>query len=444
VARLTRRILYAIAIGGALVLLGTCAQQERPTVAPTHTPLAVKTAVPTPASPPGPPPPAKPAGEPLAHTPTSTDPDPSTADLAIRLILGETSVYTLTVRNLGPDPATGIVLTSVLPSGVTPLWTEPAQPVCGRQERDAGCDLGRLRAGDAATMTLDLSVGGTETLITGTQLAGVAVTLSVPVCAIDQDSSLPQVTCRLSRLPPGAEAQVRVGVKVDAGASEQLSHTATVTANEIDPDPSNNQTTLSFAVGTPRPIEATAIPTTTNLVIRAQGPASVIAGQPFTYTYIISNQGALDATGVWFSDTVPSDMDLVAYAPGIPECEQQGDTFTCTLRDPDSGETVAFTLVITGYGEQPMTIGLDPLMPGWPICWVIKERTWLHVVQCELGELWSGQATRVQLVFVAIGVAERTSANTAAVHAHEADSNPVDNTSTMTITIQVGTGPSRP
>jgi len=181
-----------------------------------------------------------------------------------------------------------------------------------------------------------------------------------------------------------------------------------------------------------------------DLVLQADGPTRVTAGQPFTYTYTISNQGTSAATGVWFSDTVPSDMDLLAYAPGIPKCEQQSDTFTCYLRDPENGETVTFTLVITGHGGQTMAMSLDPLLPGRPLCTVLKERTWLHIVRCELGDLKPGQARRVQLVLVPVGVTERTSANTAAVYAREADATFVISTSTVTITVQVEAEPDRP
>jgi hypothetical protein len=137
-------------------------------------------------------------------------------------------------------------------------------------------------------------------------------------------------------------------------------------------------------------------------------------------------------------------MNLLAYTPGLPLCEQQGDAFTCHLGGIDKGETVTFNLATTGHAGQPLNLELDPLLPGWPICWVVKERTWLHVVQCELGELQPGQATHVQLVLVAIGVQERTSVNTASVQANEEDPNPLDNTSTMTITIQAGAEPGGP
>jgi uncharacterized repeat protein (TIGR01451 family) len=183
---------------------------------------------------------------------------------------------------------------------------------------------------------------------------------------------------------------------------------------------------------------------TTNLAIQAAGPETVVLGQPFTYTYVVSNPGPMAARGVWFEDAVPSDLDLVALAPRPPRCEQQGEALTCALRDPDSGQAVTLTLVITGHGGQPMQLGIDPLLPGWPVCWVIKEQTWLHVVQCQLGDLEPGQATHVQLTFVAIGVVERTTANTATVYANVMAASPVVSTSTVTITIQAGAEPDQP
>jgi uncharacterized repeat protein (TIGR01451 family) len=201
-----------------------------------------------------------------------------------------------------------------------------------------------------------------------------------------------------------------------------------------------------MTVTTVEPVVTPVVPTTADLVLQADGPASVIVGQPFTYTYTIANHGAAGATGVWFEDVVPSDLNLVDYAPRPPRCDQQGDALTCTLRDPDGGETVTFTLAITGHGGQPMRMGLDPVQPGWPICSVIKERTWLYILQCELGKLAPGQAVRVQLALVAIGVAERTTVNTASVHANQAEQHPVPIgiTSTVTITVQVEAEPGQP
>jgi uncharacterized repeat protein (TIGR01451 family) len=444
------QIKIAIVMGASLFLLCACGKSAHPTLTPTDTPLPKRTAAPPITTPFAPTDAALPTPSPS----TEAGP-PSAADLAIQVqgpvqvVSGETTTYTLTVHNHGPGLATSVVLTDVLPKGVIPVWTQAVQPVCGRQERGVNCDVGDLRAGDAVNVTLDLSVGGTEALITDTQLAGVTLDMSAPTCAMNQDSAQPYVTCRLTDLQPGADVQMRIGVGVDTGTTSlrlpSLAHTATVTANETDPNRSNNRVASAMMVSAARsapsqveePVAVTAIPTTTDLVVQADGPSSVIAGQPFTYTFTIANRGALDATGIYFENAVPPATTLNAYAPGLPLCEQRDDALTCTLYDPDSGETVTFTLAITGHAGQPMIIELDPLMPGWPICTVLKERTFLHIVQCELGALKSGQATHVQLALTVEGTQERMTPNTAFVSANETDLNPLDNTNTTTVTVRV-------
>jgi len=421
------RTTIAVVIGAGLLILCACAKQE---LIPTNTPLSARTAGPT-----------------RFATETSLPGPPPTIDLAIqgsgsiRVVPGETTIYTLTVQNRGPDPATDIVLTDVLANGLIPIWTQPAQPLCGRQERTVSCDVGALRAGDVATVTLDLSVGGTDDRVTGTQLAGVAVDLPAFACAIDQDSTQPGVTCRLATLQPGANAQVRIGLDVDARTTGSLAHTATVEANEIDANHSNNHATFALTIGTAGPEIVTAGPATTDLVLQSDGPSSIIAGQPFTYAFTITNRGALDATGVRFEDALPPATILNAYAPGLPLCEQRDDALTCYLRDLDSNEPITFALVITGHAGRPMSNQMimepDPLMPGWPICFVVKERTFLHIVNCEFGVLKPGHVTHVQLVLMAKGVQERTMTNTASISANEPDLNPLDNTNTATMTVQV-------
>ena len=267
-------------------MLCACAKQGHPMVTATGAPLSARTAAPT-----------------RIPTYASAPSPPPSIDLAIQVsgpvqvVPGETTIYTLTIRNRGPAVATGIVLTDVLPKGVIPVWTQPAQPLCGRQERNVSCGVGDLRGSDTATVTLDLSVGGSETLITDTQLAGVTLDLSAFTCAIDQDSTQPHVTCRLTNLQPGADAQMRIGVGVDARITGSLVHTATAAANEADADRSNNRATFTMTVGPSTslrtgatgPVAATAVPTITDLVVQADGPSSIIAGQPFTYTFTVTN-----------------------------------------------------------------------------------------------------------------------------------------------------------
>ena len=435
-------------IGGIILILGACGKGGRSTPTPTDALLNTRRAVFTEASPLRPTPVAEALARPLTGTLTIPDRGSSTADLAIQITgpdhpsPGETAIFTLTVRNHGPGLATGVELTDTLAGSAVPVWAQPAQPTCGRQGRDVSCELGGLQGGDAVTATLDLSVGGAETLVTGTHLAGLTLNQSTPTCTLDQESGQHHITCRLDRLPAGADAQINVAARIGNWTAGTLLHTATVTANKADTDRSNNRATFTLLGDPPGPtrseIEGTVlapVPTTVDLSIRADEPASVIAGRPFTYTFTISNQGELDATGVHFESALPPATTLVAYSPGLPDCEQRDDALVCTLRDPDSSEPITFTLVITGHSGQPMIIEPDPLMPGWPVCIVVKERTYLHIVNCEIGTLAHGQETQVQLTLMAEGVQERQMSSTASVKAIEADLTPSDNTISATISV---------
>ncbi|MGD8245497.1 MAG: DUF11 domain-containing protein [Anaerolineae bacterium] len=360
----------------------------------------------------------------------------------VQVAAGETAVYALTLRNRGAAPASGIVLTDVLPSGLVPLWAEPTHPDCVRQGSNVSCDTGDLRDGDVITFTLDLSVGGTQKPVTSTQLAGVSWITSAPACAVVRGSSESYVTCRLGRLEPGAETTARLGVNVDAGVIGALAHVASVTSNEPDTDLLDNRAAFTVTVGPRRPalselgVESPA-PATTDLVLKVEGPDRVVAGQLFTTTYNIMNRGTLDATGVRFEYTLPPATVLDSWAPGLPLCQQQDDLLSCSLRDPVSGETVTFELVISGHSGQPMIIEPDPLMPGWPICTVLKERPYLHILTCELGALKPEQAIHVELSLVATGVSERMMTSTASVSAEAGDLNPLDNTNTTTTAVQI-------
>jgi uncharacterized repeat protein (TIGR01451 family) len=452
VKSLSRLTALAFALGGALFLLCTCAVGEHTKataadLSPSGTTVA-PTAIPTDESWPVPLPLVEPTSNPLTQALIVTEQGPDVADLAIevrepvRLVPDETIVYTLTLRNHGPGPATGLLLTDVLSSGATPLWAQPGEPVCQRAGREVSCDVGALPAGEAVFVNLDLSIGGTEAAITGTQPEGVRVDLSVPTCAISGDAAQSLITCRLARLPAGAEAQVRIGLEVDTSRGS-IRHTATIEGNETDPVPSNNSATFRGMVESLDEVPAAegVVGTTTDLVLQADGPSAILAGRPFTYTYTITNRGTLAASNVQFEDALPSDLELVTYAPGPPRCEQRGDAFTCALSGLDSGEAVTFTLVITGHSGQSVRLDLDPLLPGWPTCYVIKERTWLHIVRCALGSLQPAQSTHVRLVLSAVGVQARTTANAASVTAREEDLDPTDNTITTTLTVQTEAEP---
>jgi uncharacterized repeat protein (TIGR01451 family) len=350
---------------------------------------------------------------------------------------GGTTAYTLTLYNRGPAPATGVVLTDVLPIGVIPAWTEPGQPLCGQERRVVGCDLAYVEGGGAATVTVDLTVSETVAFMSEPRLTGVSWDLSTPTCEIDPDHRPPYVVCRLAQLEPGADVRVQIGANVSSGITGRQVHTATVRAQEADLDLSNNRTTITLTVDLATSLAGGGSPAPPDLVLGAEGPESVLAGQPFTYTFTITNRGTLGATGVLLSNDLPPGTILSAAAPNVPFCDQNGDAFTCYLRDADSGETFTFTLAVVGNAGMPMSIEVDPLTPGWPVCVLIKEAGKIHRVDCSLGTLRGGAETRVDLVVIAEGVLERRIFNTAVVYSAESDENTLNNTATTTTSVQV-------
>jgi|GEM_PF-1749578 len=75
----------------------------------------------------------------------------SKADSPDPVTVGDNLTYTITVTNRGPDPATKVVVTDTLPSGVTFV---SASPWCVHSAGVVTCNLGTIPAGDSVTITI--------------------------------------------------------------------------------------------------------------------------------------------------------------------------------------------------------------------------------------------------------------------------------------------------
>jgi len=109
---------------------------------------------------------------------------------------GTNLTYTTTVRNLGPDPATGVTLTQKLPSASQFVSATPSQGSC--------------------TMP---KAGGTGS-----------------------------VSCSVGSLPSGATATLKVVVRVIASSGSSVSSTSTAASSTPDPNSSNNKATATTKV----------------------------------------------------------------------------------------------------------------------------------------------------------------------------------------------------
>jgi uncharacterized repeat protein (TIGR01451 family) len=95
-----------------------------------------------------------------APSSTSTDLRIAKTDSPDPVNVGSTLTYTIQVTDLGPNPATGVVVTDQLPKGVDFVSATPSAGTCARKGQKVTCDLGGIGYGtvvygvNPATVTL--------------------------------------------------------------------------------------------------------------------------------------------------------------------------------------------------------------------------------------------------------------------------------------------------
>lgn len=248
-----------------------------------------------------------------------TDPDPSNnqddvdtavgapmADLAVRktgpasVLPGSQATYTVTVTNNGPDAALNATLDDPAPPGLS--FASATSPCAS----GFPCDLGTLAAGASVVVTITFDVA--------------------------------------------------------ADVTGEVVNTANAGSDTPDPDPSDNQDSVT-----------TPVAPQANLAAVKTGPASVGAGGAISYTVVVSNAGPSNADGALFSDPVPAAITGVTATCGNPTggavCGTvgvAGNTVTSTITTLPAGGSVSFT--ISGIAPSNATAltntaGVEPL-PG--------------------------------------------------------------------------------
>jgi uncharacterized repeat protein (TIGR01451 family) len=218
----------------------------------------------------------------------------------------EVITYTVKVRNAGPSQATGVVVTDVLPSGMTFVDADATQ---GSYDEVTGLwtvDMLAVRpAGQEQTLTIrarpGFSVGGQTVVNTATA-----------------SSNNPE--------PPGG------------------------LANSTDSDSIVPQKADLKVFQTSVPISST----------------GVTAGERLTYTLTISNPGPSLARSVVLTDVLPGGVSLLsATAPiGRAACVT-GSSITCNVGDMNAGAQLNYRVVITRpiKGLITNTVTVDSLTP---------------------------------------------------------------------------------
>ena len=214
---------------------------------------------------------------------------------------GSSFTYTLDVFNNGPDDATNVNVTDTLPVGVTPVTVTPSQGTC--------------------------------------------------------DPPAATITCNLGSMPEFGFATVEIAVTAP-NVIGQITNTASVSASEDDPNPSDNTASEDTTVVAPGADLS---------IFKWADPDPAPTSSELTYTLYVSNFGPDDATGVTATDTLPPEVTFVSastgcsHASGVVTCALGGlarndsTQATITVATPSTPGMISNTATVTGNETDPDT-----------------------------------------------------------------------------------------
>ena len=150
------------------------------------------------------------------------------------------------------------------------------------------------------------------------------------------------VTCNLNAMAPAVGATITIQVTPNA-ASASISNTASVTADQLDPNPANNSATNAVTIlGANSDLRVT----------MSHSPDSVTlgAGQNLNYTISAANNGPSTATTVTLVDVLDQGFIFnfaTVSPPSQGNCSEAGGTVTCNLNAMTSGSGANITIQVS-------------------------------------------------------------------------------------------------
>ena len=222
-----------------------------------------------------------------ANNTASATESPQQADLDVTKTVsdatpnvGDVITFTVTVTNQGPDTATNVQITDVLPPGLTPVLTRARRGTFASQV----WDVGTLAPGDSSTLTITARVDSPD-----------AQTNTASVTNVDQ----------------------------------------------FDPNTAND---TASATETPQQADLS--------ITKTDGVTSAVPGTAVTYTIVVTNNGPSAATNVVVADTFPATLTGVTWtsvgSAGVTGNDPSGGgNINDTVTFIPVGGTVTYTVTAT-------------------------------------------------------------------------------------------------
>lgn len=366
-----------------------------------------------------------------------------TADRATANV-GDTIAWTVTATNDGASPATGVVLTDVLPAGVSLLTRTPSQGTCSVSGGQVICNLGGLAVGASATLDLTARV---ERAAAETPVQNVA---QITGAQFDPDTAN-NSTNVTTTVGPATDLQITKSVdRASANVGDTVTYT--LTARNDGPSTATGGTVTDTL---PAGFTPSGTPTVT-------GGSCSLVGQALTCTLpSLTNGGvrsisvpgtvAPSAAGTTLTNTAQitgsqHDPDLTnntsaAATTNVGGVANLAITKTVDRAAANVGDTLTYTLTVTNSGPQAATgvtvtdalpagvsrLGATPSTGSCPAG---------SPIVCTLDPIpVGGSATVTITARVNVGAANATAVNSATVDATQDDLTPGNDTATASTTI---------